>query len=151
MLAPDRIEQSLVLQAPVERVFAAIATPDEFVRWFCERVEGGFEVGEQPVLDEGEYGRFRIAIVERTPPKRFAFRWVSGSHIVPQGFEGDPLQHPNTLVAFELEPEGAATRLRLVESGFSSLPEEYAATNHADNVGGWELQLERLRLWLAGA
>ncbi|MBX3097760.1 MAG: SRPBCC family protein [Fimbriimonadaceae bacterium] len=145
----DNIEQSIVIRAPIEKVYQALSDAREFGTWWNNRaVEGDFHVGSQPILDEGEYGRFRIAIVAAEPHSYFAFRWVSGMAFVPQGFTGDPLEHPNTLVEFRLESVPEGTRVDLKESGFASLPPEYAAQNLEDNTGGWDEQMERLRNYL---
>jgi uncharacterized protein YndB with AHSA1/START domain len=144
-MTEDRIERTVLLRAPVERVYAAITEPDQHVKWFSDRVEGDFRPGSQPVMDHGQYGKFRVAIVAAEPPRYFAWRWVSGSAFVPDGFEGNPLEHPNTLVEFFLEPVPEGTRLRLVESGFASLPDSYKEQNFKDNSGGWDFMLERLQ------
>lgn len=140
----DKIERIVVLKAPIERVYRAITDPKEWGTWFAHGVEGDFEPGSQPVMDEGEYGRFRIAIIDVQPHHYFAFRWVSGSEFVPQGFVGNPLEHPNTLVEFFLNEIDGCTELRLVESGFAGLPDKYAEKNFNENCDGWEYQLNSL-------
>ena len=53
---------------------------------------------------------------------------------------------------FTLEPDGDGTRLRVVESGFSSLAtsEDQRTKNHASNTGGWRDELDELRRYAAG-
>ncbi|MBS1706206.1 MAG: SRPBCC domain-containing protein [Armatimonadetes bacterium] len=140
----DVIEREIIISAEMDRVYRAISSPDQFASWFSEAVEGTFEVGQQPVIDEGKWGKFRLAIVGAEPPKYFAWRWVSGSAFVPQGFVENPLEHPNTLVEFFLESHPQGTKLKVVETGFASLPESYRQQNFEDNTGGWEYQLARL-------
>lgn len=141
----DRIERSITIKAPIERVFAAISQPEHVGKWFCEkRPDGDFTPGGQPLLDMGEYGRFRLSIVANDPPTYFAWRWVSGSAFVPQGFETNPLDHPNTLVEFRLESIEDGTLVKLTESGFASLPDAYAEQNLNDNTDGWAYMLNRL-------
>jgi len=147
---PDRIERSVVIAAPIERIFKAISDPAEFGTWFSDGVEGDFEVGSQPVIDEGKYGRYRLAIIANEPPTYFAYRWVSGTAFVPAGFTDNPLEHPNTLVEFHLSEVEGGTEVRVLETGFASLPESYAAQNHEDNTGGWEYQLGALAKYVAG-
>ena len=147
-LMQNVLERTIELKAPMERVFAAITDPAEFGKWFSEGVEGDFEVGSQPIIDEGQYGKFRLAIVDKRPYSYFAYRWVSGMAFVPQGFTDDPLTHPNTLVEFFLEPTEAGTRLKVVETGFAELPAAYAEQNFTDNMGGWEYQMKSLASYL---
>jgi uncharacterized protein YndB with AHSA1/START domain len=55
-----------------------------------------------------------IVTEARHPPHTFAFRWLRR--------EGnEPVEGSSTLVVITLIPEGAGTRLRVVESGFSDL------------------------------
>lgn len=143
----DKIEREVVIKAPIAKVWKAITDPTQFCSWFSEGVEGDFELGSQPVLDEGKYGKVRIAIVGREEPHYFAWRWVSGMEFVPQGFLGNPLEMPHTLVEFRLSEEGESTRVILIETGFASLPEKYAAENLNDNTGGWDYMLARLTEW----
>jgi len=140
----DSIERTLTLNAPLERVYDAIANPARFSEWFMPILEGDLNAGSKPLTDAGEYGTYRLAIVAADPHTYFAWRWVSGSSFAPNGFQDDPLRHPNTLVEFFLEPAGDGTLLRLVESGFASLPESYRSSNLSDNQGGWTYMLGRL-------
>ena len=62
-----------------------------------------------------------------------AFRWA-------RAVPGEELREDNrTLVEFTLIPEGAGTRLRVVESGFGQLAasEEVREKALNDNSGGW--------------
>jgi uncharacterized protein YndB with AHSA1/START domain len=140
----DRIVREITFRAPKERVYAAISEPEQLARWFPEGVEGTLEAGARPILDFGKYGRVKIYIVAAEPHHYFAYRWVSGSQYIPDGFLGDCLAQPNTLVEFFLEDAPEGCRLRLVESGFASLPPAIAAANLKDNQGGWDYELARL-------
>jgi len=147
---PNEIRRSILIAAPVERVFQALTTPAEFGTWFAKDVEGDFEVGSQPIIDEGEYGRFRLAITAKEPPRYFAFRWVSSPELVPSGFTDDPLTYDNTLVEFFLSAEAGGTRVEVVESGFANLPERYAERNFLDNTDGWRYQMASLAEHVTG-
>lgn len=146
---PNQIERSIIVRAAIERVFDAISDPAEFGTWFSNGVEGDFEVGSQPVIDEGKYGKFRLAIVAKEPPTYFAYRWVLGTSFVPDGFTGNPLDHPNTLVEFRLSEVEGGTEVRVLETGFASLPASYAAQNFEDNTGGWEYLLNELAKYVS--
>jgi uncharacterized protein YndB with AHSA1/START domain len=75
-----------------------------------------------------------IEIIE--PMHRFAFRW-----------QANPADVPMTRVEFTLEPHPEGTRLRVVESGFASLPPEL----HQRHVEGWQRELGDLAGYLATA
>jgi len=140
----DSIVREFTFRAPKERVYSALTDPAQLVCWFPKAVEGTIGAGETPILDFGEDGKVKIYVVAAEPHGYFAYRWVSGSHHSPHGFQGDVLNHPNTLVEFFIEEAPEGCHLRVVESGFASLPAEIAASNLKDNQEGWEFELARL-------
>ena len=140
----DSIEKEIVVRAPKERVYAALTTPEQFVKWFSIGVEGKFETGERPIVDFGEYGRFRIYVVAANPYNYFAYRSVDASTYSPQGFYGDALAEPNTLVEFTLTEFEGGTKVHLKESGIASLPAEVIEETLNGNSAGWDFMLGRL-------
>ena len=140
----DVIEKEIIVRAPQERVYAALTDPEKLAGWFPDAVEGKIAPGERPILDFGEYGKSKIYIVATDPYYYFAYRWVSGSVTIPDGFLGDVLTRPHTLVEFHLEAVSEGTRVKLVESGFSTLAAEVMQTTYNDNTEGWEYMLGRL-------
>ena len=74
----DRIEREVVLKAPTERVYQAIADPTQIVKWFPDGVEGSMEKGSRPVFDFGSYGKVGLYVVAADPHSYFAYRWVPG-------------------------------------------------------------------------
>jgi uncharacterized protein YndB with AHSA1/START domain len=139
----DSIEKEIVVRASKERVYAALTTPDQLVKWFPVGAEGKFDTGERPVLDFGEYGKFKIYVVAANPYDYFAYRCVPGSVYCPQGFLGDVLEHPNTLVEFTLETVEGGTRVHLKESGIASLPAEVIEKTLEGNDAGWAFMISR--------
>jgi uncharacterized protein YndB with AHSA1/START domain len=87
--------------------------------------------------------------VERVEaPRLFAFRWVSA----PGRNSGQEVTDRNsTLVEFHLSPEGEATRLRVVESGFPRLDgdEEQNAEVAEGHSNGWVRELGELEEYVA--
>lgn len=132
----DRIERDLVLPHPVERVWAAITDPTELASWFPDRVELDVRPGGEGTfgfdVDGGEH-RAAVLVEAVEPMTRFAFWWWSFGE---RGHDG------RTLVDFTLEPTGDGTRLRLVESGFATMPD--GDEKREGNVRGWEIQLGKL-------
>jgi uncharacterized protein YndB with AHSA1/START domain len=138
----DTIEREIIIRAPIERVYRAIADPEQIVRWFPDAIEGDLSPGERPVLDFGQYGKASVYIVAAERNHYFAFRWIpGGDSLAPSG---DVLQHPNTLVEFRLESTAEGTKLRLIESGFASLPAEFYEKAFKENSEGWDYMLDRL-------
>ena len=144
----DCIEKEIFVRASKERVYAALTTPEQFVKWFALGVEGKFEAGERPILDFGEYGKGEIYVVAADPSDYFAYRCVPGAIFCPDGFEGDTLEFPNTLVEFRLESVDGGTKVHLRESGIASLPAEIIEQTLKDNDAGWTFMIGRLEEYL---
>lgn len=144
----DTIRKEIVIGAPRERVYAALTDPAKLSQWFPDAVEGEIKPGARPVFDFGEYGRHSAYVVATDPYSYVAYRWIPGSIHVPQGFIGDVLSEPNTLCEFHLGEVDGGTRVRLVESGFASLPSEFYAKSIEDNTGGWDVMIYRLKTFI---
>lgn len=144
----DSIEKEIVLRASKERVCAALTTPDQLAKWFPIGVEGKVETGERPIFDFGDYGKLRMYVVAASPNDYLAYRCVDGSSYSPQGFLGDVLQEPNTLVEFTLESVDGGTKVHLKESGFASLPLEVIEQSIHGNTEGWSYMIGRLEEYL---
>ena len=143
-MVPDRIERETVISAPVERVWELITQAEHLGRWFGD---AGAEIDLRPggamVLRWADFGTNRGRVVAVEPPTRFSYRWAPFKD--PGGEE--PAEGNSTLVEFTLQPEGDATRLRVVESGFASLAtsEEQRGKNVDGNTKGWEFETGELR------
>jgi uncharacterized protein YndB with AHSA1/START domain len=144
----DSIEKEIVVRASKERVYAALTTPDQLAKWFPIGVEGTLDAGDRPVFDFGEYGKFKIFVVAANPYDYFAYRCVPGSVYCPQGFLGDVLEHPNTLVEFTLEAVAGGTRVLVKESGIAALSAEIIEKTLAGNDAGWSFMINRLEEYL---
>ena len=143
-MVPDQIERETVIDAPVERVWELITEAEHLGRWFGD---AGAEIDLRPggamVLRWTEHGTSRGRVVAVEPHTRFSYRWAPFKD--PSGDE--PGEGNSTLVEFTLQPDGDATRLRVVESGFATLAtsEAQRAENHKGNSAGWRQELDELR------
>lgn len=141
---PEQIEKEIVIDAPVERVWEVLTEARHFQRWFAF---DGASIDPRPggeiVMQWKEHGVFHARVEEIDPPWRFVFR---GSRLPDER----SVETESTLVTFTLEPEGAGTRLRVVESGFRDLPIPAAeqADFAAGNVKGWEGAFATLQAYM---
>jgi len=108
--------------APVARVWKALTNADEMRVWYFDLKEFKPEVGfefEFTVEHEGTKYHHLCKITEVIPQKKIAYTWRYA------GEEG------NSLVTFELFPEGDKTRLKLTHEGLETFPKlpAYARTN----------------------
>ncbi|MEU8385328.1 SRPBCC domain-containing protein [Streptosporangium sp. NPDC048865] len=143
MTFPDRIERTLQLAHPPERVWAALTTAEGLGTWFGNHAEIDPRVGGQAKLtwDSGDSATLTIERFE--PPRVFGYTWPI--HGLP---DGDPRR---TYVEFTLEPTGTGTTLTMVESGFAQLPDaEEHGVAHAGNTKGWTNELGELVAYLDG-
>ncbi|GAA5135381.1 SRPBCC family protein [Pseudonocardia adelaidensis] len=143
MAFPDRIERTVELAHPPEKVWAAITTAEGLGTWFGNKATIDLRPGgaAQLTWDEGATANMRIERVEE--PTVFGFSW----HIF-----GLPEDDPRrTYVEFTLEPVGAITRLTVVESGFAQLSDDAHSTAFGGNTDGWARELGELVDYLDAA
>ena len=141
--ATDRIERSIVIDAPRERVWRAIADAGEFGTWFGANLQGQAFAAGQRVRGPISIGGFEHVqldlLTERVEPQRLlSLRWH------PYAIEADVdySRETPTLVTFTLEDApGNATRLTVVESGFDNVPPHRRLQAFRMNSKGWDAQM----------
>jgi len=133
------------IDAPVARVWRALADHREFGAWFRVDLEAPFEAGHMArgrVTHPGyEHVVWQARIDAIEPECRFAFSWRPYAIDPGRDYSAEPM----TRVVFTLEPIATGTRLRLVESGFSGIPEERRAEAFRMNDTGWTQQMQNIR------
>ena len=139
-LGSDRIEREILINAPVERVWRLVSEPGWWIGDGDPANRMVTREGDLTVIDFPPYGRFPVLPISADAPLHVSFR-----------VSDDPSQRPAeataTLVEFFLVEQEAHTVLRVVESGFAARypsPETRAAAI-ADNIDGWEMQLDVAR------
>ena len=103
-----------VLNAPVATVWTAITNKEGFKHWYFDvddfRPQVGFQFqfsGE----DKGVTFLHHCKVMEVVPEKKLAYSWRY------EGYEGD------SLVTWELFPEGQGTRVKLTHAGLETFPQ----------------------------
>ncbi|HYE41919.1 MAG TPA: SRPBCC family protein [Caulobacteraceae bacterium] len=139
----NRIEKTVEIDAPVERVWEALTDHRQFGTWFRVDLHDPFVVG-QTTRGQMTYPGFehypwesRTEVMDR--PRLFAFLWP---HAEPGE---DTANGAWTRCEFRLDPVGERTRLTIVESGFEALPESRRAEALRSNEGGWEEQARNIK------
>ena len=141
----SRIDKTIDIQAPAERVWRALTDAKELSQWFQVTIEGaiapGAELWMTSVHPAHRGQRFRVRVVEMTATRRLVWEWHPG--------EIDPAvdyaREPMTTVTFTLEPSGKGTRLSVSETGFDAIALERRAKVYGDNEAGWTEVLVWLR------
>lgn len=133
---PDRIERTIELAHPPQRVWEALTTAEGLGTWFGNEASIDLRVGGIATLSwtSGDRANLRIERIE--PPTVFGYTW--GLNGLP---DGDPRR---TYVEFTLEPTSAGTRLTVVESGFAQAPDDLYTKAYEGNVEGWRAELDEL-------
>jgi uncharacterized protein YndB with AHSA1/START domain len=140
---PDRIERVVEIAQPPAKVWAALTTAEGLGSWFGNEATIDLRPGGSARLRWT--GGFTVDLrVERVEePTVFGFTWQI--HGLP---EDDPRR---TYVEFTLEPVGAGTRLRVVETGFAQLPEDAYRKAYDAHTQGWTSELGKLVDYLDAA
>ena len=140
---PDRIERTVPIAHPPEKVWAALTTAEGLGAWFGNEATIDLRPGGSARMRwaGGPTVEMRVERVEE--PTVFGFTWpVYG---LP---EDDPRR---TYVEFTLEPAGPGTRLTVVETGFAQLSEDAYRKAYDGNTEGWAKELGELADYLDAA
>jgi uncharacterized protein YndB with AHSA1/START domain len=96
---PD-IRQTLVLNAPVEKVWAAVATSEGIAAWFMPNDFQPVE-GHEFHLEAGPFGQSPCKVTVIDPPSRLSFKWGK-----------------DWTLTFELVKQGDRTEFTLIHGGW---------------------------------
>lgn len=146
----DRIEKTIDLKAPIERVWRALTDHREFGTWFGVKLDGPFVVGAAStghITYPGyEHVKWKARVVEMKEPILFAFTW----HPYAVDPDTDYEQEEPTRVEFRLTPTGTGTHLVVIESGFDKIPADRRPEALRMNDGGWAEQIRNIAAHVGG-
>lgn len=130
------VEASVLIEASPRTVFSILTDPQRFSTWMNGRAAFEARPGSPFSIDFPKFQtRIEGEVLEVEPDRRIVVSWG-----VAEGRQEEWLPAGSTRVAFELEPEGEGTRVKLVHSG---LPTEQEVQQHG---AGWRFHLSRLSL-----
>jgi uncharacterized protein YndB with AHSA1/START domain len=142
---PDTAEtRSIVVERliphPADKIWRALSTPHLVAEWLMENdfapVEGHrFTFRAKPMA--GWSGVTNCVVLKVEAPRLLAYSWGDGS---------ESNSGLKTVVTWSLTPEGAATRVRMEQSGFRQEDER----GYTGMGSGWPRILERLERVAAG-
>ena len=158
----DRIEKKILLRAPRQRVWRALADSKEFGNWFGLKFDGPFQPGAlmrgviAPTTVNADVAKaqkkhegvaFEITIEQMEPERLFSLRWHPFA--IEPGV--DYSAEPTTLVVFALEEVADGVMLTVTESGFDRIPLERRAKAFTANEQGWAMMVKVIEEYLARA
>jgi uncharacterized protein YndB with AHSA1/START domain len=124
------IKKEIIIEAPVSKVWDHITDSQKIAGWL---MQNDFEpkVGKEFFLQCDEHGKMRCVVKEIVPHKKLVYSFQTKA------------PNADTLVTITLAPEGKATKLTLVHTGWDALPpSEQAQASNYDN--GWSALLQEL-------
>jgi uncharacterized protein YndB with AHSA1/START domain len=126
MADPIIIERTF--DAPVSKVWKAITDNNEMKKWYFEledfKAEVGFEFHFFGGPPEKVYTHL-CKVIEVVPDKKLSYSWR---------YENYP---GNSLLTFELFPEGEKTRLKLTHEGLETFPQDTKDFARENFIAGW--------------
>lgn len=145
--ATDRIERSVLIQAPRARVWRALTNAQDFGTWFGAELKGQIFAPGQRVRGpmDGSCGHddvmFDVVVDRIEPQDLFSYRWHPAAIEPGADYPNEEL----TLVTFTLQDApGNATRLTVVESGFDKVDPKRRREAFRMNSAGWDAQIVNL-------
>ncbi|MBK0401653.1 SRPBCC domain-containing protein [Adhaeribacter sp. BT258] len=129
MHANQSIEIERTFNAPAQTVWLALTDKDQMKKWYFDLAEFKPEPGFVFKFEGGAENRKFLHLCEVTeviPERKLAYSWRY------DGFSG------NSLVTFELFPEGEKTRLKLTHAGLDTFPANEPALARPNFVEGWQ-------------
>lgn len=157
---PDRIEKKILLRAPLQRVWRALADSKEFGAWFGVKFDAPFTPGAHlrgklvgtavdaeiaELQKQHEHVPFEITIDRIEPERLFSFRWHPFA--IEPGV--DYSKEPTTLIEFTLEEISNGVMLTVTESGFDQIPLSRRAKAFTANEQGWGMVIQLVEKYLA--
>ena len=149
IVAADAVTTEIEIGAPAERVFRALTTSDELMRWFTNptcpakvwemdaRVGGryGYQSAKGTVVVNGvDQFECHGEILEMDPPRLLVYTWVANWH---------DDKNLCTVVRWELTPHRGGTHVKVTHSGLAS--EDVARKDYS---GGWPGVIEMLKAFV---
>ena len=146
VLDSNRIERSIVINAPRDRVWRALSNAEEFGTWFGAKLQGqtfapGQRARGQISISGYEHVWFDVVIERIEPQTLLSYRW----HPYAVDPAVDYSKEQPTLVTFTLkDAPGNGTLLTVVESGFDNVPPQRRLEAFRMNSLGWEGQINNI-------
>ena len=139
----DRIERSIVINAPRERVWRALSNAEEFGTWFGADLKGqSFAPGQRVRGRVSQCGHenvwFDVVIERMEPPDLLSYHWHPYAHDPAVDYAAEA---PTQVVFTLRDAPGQGTLLTVVESGFDRVPPQRRLEAFRMHGQGWDRQL----------
>ena len=140
------IYRERLIDAPIQKVWNAIATVEGLCGWFLASVDGDLSKGSMAMFHFKKGCSGPIQVIERDEPNSLAWKWHPGEV---DGCTWDKYPEDElTTVEFSLKQTDNGVQLVLKESGFSNIPEGRRLTALGLNKGGWTWCLDEIKSYV---
>jgi uncharacterized protein YndB with AHSA1/START domain len=137
-MATSSVERSIWIKAPIERVYAAIAEPEQLGQWILPPSMGAglARTGSNLAVSMGPMAIDYAALEGLQPPTKISLRSI-----------------PDKLIAanFTLAAENGGTRVSVAVSGLDSLSEAAAQDRLGPLGAAWDKALQNLKAFVDGS
>lgn len=134
----DIIEREITVAGPIDTVWKALTVADQLAEWFGDSAELDLRPGGAFKVGWSGYDNVAEGVVELVEyPTTFSYRWEAGAT------EDGTVW--TTRVTFTLEETDGMTTVKVLESGFSELPDELYSRSLEENSSGWTAELADLQ------
>ncbi|NSL87355.1 SRPBCC family protein [Chitinophaga solisilvae] len=127
--APQPLIVERTFRAPVKQVWEALTDAEKMKKWYFDVPDFKPETGNTFTFtgeDKGITYLHLCRVTEVIPEKKLSYTWKY------DGYEGE------SLLTFELFPEGDHTRLRLTHAGLHTFPQHNPSFARNSFQGGWD-------------
>lgn len=134
------VRRSILIGAPVEKVWAAVTEPEHVSRWFGRLELDGAGAGATGTISWPDRAPIPIRVDAIDAPRSVSYRWGNddASDATPSSLdEAQP-----TVFTFTLEEAPSGTLLTVVETGFETTSDP--AANLESHRQGWNIELDKL-------
>lgn len=124
----EPLVKEIIINAPVKKVWSAITSKEEMAKWSFHmpefKAEAGFEF-TFAVENKGKNFVHMCKVTEAEPNKKLVYSWR---------YDGAP---GDSLVTWELFPDGAKTKLKLTHTGLETFPQDTQDYKKENFDAGW--------------
>ncbi|GAA4428247.1 hypothetical protein GCM10023169_29170 [Georgenia halophila] len=139
------VRRTIMIAAPLEKVWTAVTDPEHISRWFGRTVLVGQGAGAHGTITWPGEGAVPLRVEAFDPPRNVTYRWCNDdARPAPDTVDGAP----STIFTFTLEPMASGTRLTVEETGFELTSDP--AGNLESHRQGWDGELDKLVILLEG-
>jgi uncharacterized protein YndB with AHSA1/START domain len=130
MMISTPVVKEIMVKAPASRVWKAITHPEDMKIWYFDlpgfKAEVGYEFQFYGEAADGTKYLHLCKITEVVVNQKISYTWKY------QGYTGE------SLVSFELVPDGENTLVRLIHSGLENFSKEEKDLKKENFDAGWE-------------